>query len=166
MKIKMLGCICAGLAALAFTSGAFADGATALYNDQTIAIENVLASPTDLWVSPEDLTRLNGFVLKPEGACLEDLCIPIDQSKDSDLFVQRDGNKWVNVTELARKLQQPYVANAEAGVWSFGAIPLVRRSFLESAIAPDFALADRTGKTVRLSDFRGKKVMIVTWASW
>ena len=31
---------------------------------------------------------------------------------------------------------------------------------------PDFALPDRNGKTVRLSDFRGKKVLIVTWASW
>ena len=32
--------------------------------------------------------------------------------------------------------------------------------------APDFALPDRNGKIVRLSDFRGKKVVLVTWASW
>ncbi len=32
-------------------------------------------------------------------------------------------------------------------------------------MAPDFALEDREGNVVRLSDFRGKKVLIVTWAS-
>jgi peroxiredoxin len=33
-------------------------------------------------------------------------------------------------------------------------------------MAPDFEMKDRAGKLVRLSDFRGKKVMLVTWASW
>lgn len=31
---------------------------------------------------------------------------------------------------------------------------------------PDFALPDLDGKTVRLSDFRGKRVALVAWASW
>ncbi|MCZ6597977.1 MAG: redoxin domain-containing protein [Planctomycetota bacterium] len=33
-------------------------------------------------------------------------------------------------------------------------------------LAPDFALPDRHGNLVRLSDFRGKKVLLYTWASW
>ena len=32
--------------------------------------------------------------------------------------------------------------------------------------APDFELKDQHGKRVRLSQFRGKKVLLVTWASW
>ena len=33
-------------------------------------------------------------------------------------------------------------------------------------LAPDFAVPDRKGKIVHLSDFRGKKVLVITWASW
>jgi len=32
--------------------------------------------------------------------------------------------------------------------------------------AADFALPDPTGRLHRLSDYRGKKVLLVTWASW
>jgi cytochrome c biogenesis protein CcmG/thiol:disulfide interchange protein DsbE len=35
-----------------------------------------------------------------------------------------------------------------------------------TAMAPDFALPDLEGRTVRLSDFRGKAVLIDFWATW
>ncbi len=31
---------------------------------------------------------------------------------------------------------------------------------------PDIALTALDGRTVRLSDFRGKKLLIFVWASW
>jgi peroxiredoxin len=31
---------------------------------------------------------------------------------------------------------------------------------------PDLALTDMAGKTVRLSSFRGKKLILFNWASW
>ena len=140
--------------------------ATILFQDRVVEIDRTLGDPNDLWVVPADLPRINDFVLKPEGACLAELCIPVRQDRDSEMFVTRAGQGWFNVTELARKLQQAFAVDREHAVWSFGNIPVTRNAFLQSAMAPDFALPDRDGKLVRLSDFRGKKVLVITWASW
>mgnify|MGYP002623946123 CR=1 FL=1 len=143
-----------------------ADAATVLFGGEAIEVTETLADPTDLWVAPEDLTRINGFELKPEGACLDEICIPIPRGADSGFVVERDGKTWFNVTEFAKKIGQGYAADAEAGVWSFAEIPAVRSAQLRSAVAPDFSLKDRKGNVVHLSDFRGKKVLLNTWASW
>lgn len=37
---------------------------------------------------------------------------------------------------------------------------------LKGQLAPDFALTDLQGNTVRLSDFKGKKVLVNFWATW
>jgi AhpC/TSA family len=143
-----------------------AEKTTALFDGAVVNIENTLADPIDLWVSPEDLTRVTGLVLKPEGACVADICIPVKQDTDSNLFVKRLGKQWVNATALAAILGQSVVADRDANVWSFGQVPAVRASSYDQGVAPDFALNDREGNTVRLSDYRGKKVIIMTWASW
>ena len=129
-------------------------------------VTEVLADPNDLWVTKADLPDVNGFELKPEGACLDEICIPIKQSEDSDLFVTRQGKGWVNVTGLARILQQPVVADYDTQTFSLGAIPVQRTSFVRDAVAPDFELKDWQGNTYSLSDFKGKKIMLLSWASW
>ena len=152
--------------ALVMSASVTAQAATVVASGEAFAIEKTLPDVRHLWVTPEDFTRINGFVLKPEGACLDELCVPVLQDRDSEMFVSRAGQAWFNVTALARKLEQAYVADHDHRVWSFGEIPIARSSFLRSAMAPDFELPNRAGELVRLSDFRGKKVLIITWASW
>ena len=158
---------CLALLATAFVSSlANAQTTTVLYKERVVEIEQTLPDASDLWVKPADLTRINDFELKPQGACLAELCIPVLQDRDSDLYVTRQNQGWFNVTELADILQQSWTADYAEGVWSFGGMPVDRRAFFEYAEAPDFSLLDREGNPVRLSDYRGKQVLMLTWASW
>ena len=103
-----------------------------------------------------DLPKINEFELKPQGACRADVCIPINkQWRQGDYF---------QLTAFAKKIGESVVS--DSGVWSFGEIPVVQGAYVDSRIAPDIEVPDRRGKPVRLSQFRGKKVLLVTWASW
>lgn len=153
---------CAGCNGLALTDGP----ATVVRTDRLVALDRALAHEDDLWVAPDDLPRVNDFELKPEGACLDAFCVPASEEGPDPLLLSRDGSRWFAVTRLARRLNQPVVAAPEHRVWSLGRFSLDGSASLDSAVAPDFELPDRDGALVRLSDFRGKKVLLVTWASW
>ena len=137
-----------------------------LANDQSTTLNNSIDDPSALWIAEHELPAALGFELKPEGACQGDLCVPIRQDEDNELLKSLAGVKWINASLLASKLDQPVVRDEDSDTWSFGATPATRQSTLESATAPDFEIEDRKGNTIRLSDYRGKKVLLVTWASW
>jgi hypothetical protein len=130
--------------------------ATVLYSDRAVTLDKIRPDAKELWVRAADLPRINEFEVKPQGACRADMCIPLSKDLKS--------GEWFNLTGFARKLHQAYVT--ESGAWSFGEIPLMRGDYYKTRVAPDFAVPDRKGRVVHLSDFRGKKVLVVTWASW
>ena len=138
-------------------------GATVLYAGKSFEINHLQSEP-GLWVTPEDLTRINGFVLKPEGACFEDLCLPLKE--DAGILQDIDGQTWFNLAAFADWLEQPYLTDPDTRTWSFGEFPEKRQSMLADAMAPDFEVIDRTGKVIRMSDYKGKKALIITWSSW
>jgi peroxiredoxin len=140
---------------------------TVLDNGAAVKIEHPLTENGDLWVTASDLQRINGLTLKPPGVlCVGDVCIKLSEKGDSALLRKKDGQEWINVSGLAQRLKQPFAVDRESGTWSFGPIPETRTPFLKSAVAPNFELPDRKGKPIRLSDYRGKKVLLMTWASW
>src|ERR1700730_18385396 len=110
---------------------AHAGPVTVLNQDRVVRLDRTLNDPNDLWVLPQDLPRVNDFHLKPEGACLAELCLPIPPQRDSDIFITRARQGWLNVTAFARRLQQAYVVDKEHAIWSFGDIPVARSAFLE-----------------------------------
>lgn len=129
---------------------------TVLCGDKAVVLDQVRPDPKDLWIRAADLPRVNDFHVKPQGACKEDICIPIPRDMKS--------GQWFNLSAFSRKVHQPVVQ--DSGVWSFGEIPLLKGTYVESRVAPDFAVPDRKGKMIHLSDFRGKKALVITWASW
>src|SRR5262245_1841094 len=53
-------------------------GATVLFDDRATALGTVRREPNDaaaLWIRKRDLPRVNGFEVKPQGACRADVCI-------------------------------------------------------------------------------------------
>ena len=136
--------------------------ATIIYNDRTITIPSASVERDSLWLSPAELSRATGWELKSQGACLDERCVPIPKGREAE-FV-RGGN--FNLAALARHLGQPIVHDDRYAVWSFGSEPAAIATQLSSTEAPDFTLPDLDGKMHSLSDYRGKKVLLLSWASW
>jgi hypothetical protein len=120
----------------------------------------------DLWVTLEDLKRAANFVLKPQGVCRDEFCYPIPKARKSAFLSKQGSVTWFNLSEFARMLHQPAAYDEEQAVWYFGPRDEEQNSYISSLIAPDFKLPDANGKEHSLSDFRGKKVLLLTWASW
>ncbi len=135
---------------------------TILAQDKLIKLEKALVADGELWTPVESLPQINGFTLKAEGICRDDVCIPLPG--DGSWITQREGTRYLNVTALARKLDQQVVSNDAERVWSFSAVPTPQG--LTTGVAPDFSLPDSNGKQHKLSDYRGKKILLLTWASW
>lgn len=121
---------------------------------------------TDLWVTMADLKKATGFVVKPQGVCREELCFPLPKGRKADFVSKRGAVRWFNLTAFAKLVKQPVAHDAASAVWYFGKREDERGAYLASLKAPNFALPDLAGKMHSLSDYRGKKVLLITWASW
>jgi hypothetical protein len=120
----------------------------------------------DLWVTMKDLTRATRFVVKPQGICRAELCFPIPKGKKAEFVAKKSSAEWFNLSAFARLVKQAVAHDEKNGVWYFGKRDDERGTYLASLEAPNFTLPDMSGHTHSLSDYRGKKVMIITWASW
>jgi hypothetical protein len=115
-----------------------------------------------LWLSPAELEDATGWSSEPEGLCRDGVCVPIPPGRERDFL--RDGH--VDVAAVWRHLGKPIVHTADGSAWVLGEAAGERAAALRSLEAPDFTLPDPAGRTHSLSDHHGKKVLLVSWASW
>ncbi len=108
-------------------------------------------------VSVEDFTDHTGWHAESAGLCQADLCVPAPGS------MRADGT--IDIVAAAEALGMPLVHSSEHGVWTLGPATLNGRA-LASAQSADPALVTRDGETFRLSSLRGRKVLLVAWASY
>ncbi len=160
--------ICLPLAVSAFATET--GRRTVIYDNRATEVAppptTLAAAAGDLWVTLADLKRATGFVNKPQGVCRDELCFPIPRGRRSAFLSKQRTTTWFNLSEFARLLRQPAAHETEASIWYFGPRPDEQNGFIGSLVAPDFKLPDMNGKPHSLSDFRGKKVLLLTWASW
>ena len=124
----------------------------------TPTAEHEVAAHDGLWMSPADAEKATGWTLKPEGMCRADACVPLPAS------ALRPNE--IDVAAFWRKLGGPAISSDDKGVWALGAPAEERNAALEGLVAPDFTLPDIDGTPRTLSQLRGKKVFLATWASW
>ncbi len=137
---------------------------TVLWEDREASAAGARAEDDALWLPAAQLQAVSGWELKPEGACRDEICVPLPAGREAEFL--RDGGREINLSALARLLGQPQVHEQTPDVWAFGEAAAARRDALHSLEAPDFALPDLEGRVHRLSEYRGKKVFLVSWASW
>jgi hypothetical protein len=111
-------------------------------------------------LAPEALEAALGWRLEAQGLCRGDVCVPL---ADRAALAGADG---IDLAALAEALHRPLALDLEEGAAALGTDADERRRSLQSLEAPDFELPDLDGRLHRLSDHRGKKVLLIAYASW
>ena len=106
-------------------------------------------------ITPDELTHLTGWTLKPEGLCKGDLCVPLRAS------IERDG--LIDVGAAASALGRSFVFDEDGEVGALAGDPMSRGG---TASIDELELPDLDGNTVRMSDHAGRKRLLIAWASW
>jgi hypothetical protein len=108
-------------------------------------------------IDPMDLERRTGWSIKPQGACLGDICVPLP----TDV---RNADGTLDAAGFAERMRMPLVHDDAHGVWALG--PASGGRALSTADMPDLELPDLDGNPFRLRSLLGKKVVLAAWASW
>jgi AhpC/TSA family len=138
---------------------------TIIYDDHATIISTANEDAGQLWITTVDLKRATNFELKPQGVCRNELCFPLPKARRQEFVRKSAGKTWFNIVAFAGLVHQPVAHDEALATWYFG-LRSDQRQGLSALRAPDFTLPDLNGKTHSLSDFRGKKVLLLTWASW
>jgi hypothetical protein len=161
LTVALLALLTAGLYARADEVGQ-----TVIYDGKAVRVASAQVKAADLWMSVDDLTAATGFRVKPEGICRDELCFPVPVKRRAEFIATHDKTTLFNLSAFAALIGQQVARDTKNGVWYFGTRSSTHDAYLDTLEAPNFTLPDASGKMHSLSDFRGKKVMIVTWASW
>jgi hypothetical protein len=118
-----------------------------------IVAEHVLLDPTAL----KDAL---GWEIHDGLLCSDAMCIPLAAE---NALVRAGG---IDLAGLARALDRPLAIDTEEGAAFLGASARERSQALAAQQAPDFSLPDLDGRLHTLREHRGKKILLVAWASW
>lgn len=110
-------------------------------------------------VDAAGLAAATGWVLKPEGLCRGEVCVPLLGRVVALDDGRIDLAEWAAALGLALAVD----ASLSAGALAHGAdVPAAA----VGDVAPDLELPDVDGTTHAFSELAGRKRVLVTWASW
>ena len=109
-----------------------------------------------LEISTEAFQTGTGWELRPEGACKGERCVPIPEL-DAE-------SPAVDIRVLSDRLGMPIVHDQTHNLYALG--PESGGKLLAGAQCPEIVLPDLERREFALSSLRGRKVVLVAWASW
>ena len=111
-------------------------------------------------VDAADVEAALGWKLEREGLCRGSVCIPV---RDRTSLVRNGG---LDLETVAALIDRPLALDVEERAAALGERAEDRAAALATLEAPDFTLPDLSGHLHTLSDHRGKKVLLIAYASW
>lgn len=112
---------------------------------------------TSLRVPVDEFTALTGWEAKPEGMCRGEVCVPAPGALDG---------ATVNVDIAAAKLGMPVVHDPDHGVWALGVATATGRALASARAVFPSSLVDAAGRAFDFASLRGRRMIMVAWASW
>lgn len=103
-------------------------------------------------LDPAAFETRTGWAIKPEGACRGDVCVPL-------------GGEPLSAELVSQRLGMPLLHDPDHGVWALGPATVTGKA-LTTAEAPELTLPGVDGNPFSLASLRGRKVLLVAWASW
>jgi hypothetical protein len=132
---------------------------TIVESDRASAVQARVAGDRVL-VEPASLRDALGWEVHDGLLCNEAMCVPL---AEEGALVREGG---VDLEGLARALDRALAVDVAERAAFLGASARERAQALASRQAPDFTLPDLAGRPHGLADQRGRKVLLVVWASW
>jgi hypothetical protein len=107
-----------------------------------------------------DFEIITGWKLKPEGLCIDQICVAVRDPKS--LTNQTE----IDIVEFARITNQNIVVDHVRKIAALGEHADTRSEAMTTLDAPDFTLPDIHGKQISFSDFNRRKRLLLAWSSW
>jgi hypothetical protein len=127
--------------------------------ERAVTVQASLAG-TQVRLEPVSLKDALGWEIHDGLLCNDAMCIPVADER------ALAGPEGVDLEAFARALDRPLAVDVGERAAFLGGSARERAGALASQHAPDFTLPDLAGRAHALSEHRGKKVLLVTWASW
>jgi hypothetical protein len=111
-------------------------------------------------LEPGSLKDTLGWEIHDGLLCNDAMCIPLPDGAS----LIRDGG--IDLEALAGALDRSLAVDVDERAAFLGGSARERAQALASQQAPDFTLPDLAGRPHSLAEHRGKKILLVAWASW
>lgn len=109
-----------------------------------------------LLISPAELEWATGWELKPEGLCKGPVCVVLHEPVATD-----EGR--IDLAAIARALGRSMAVSVDGGVAALAGDPMGTG---QTCPIDELELPDLSGRIVRMSDYAGRKRLLIAWASW